>query len=754
MICSGALRLGSIDAAARVVLLLVSAVVWLSACAGSSSAPPQTLPTPPATVEQVNDVADLLNEAEAYFSQGEDAYNRGEYEVADDRFQRALDVYLDANIATQDRDTLHAALINLFNRIHVVMSIDGLIDGPDEFVSAENEELPSPSAEDLADLHARLEASPPELPKFSMPVPSPLENERVEWALAYLSGARKEVIEEGLSQATRYMPMIQSIFDEVGIPRELGWTPLIESLFKTGAYSRAAAVGMWQFVSGTARLYNMKVGPNVDERRDPVIATRMAAIYMRDLYDEFQDWSLVIAAYNAGKGRIGRAMQRTGVTDFWTLSERRAIPRETRDHVPKIYAAILMGNDPEFYGLKVTPLPPYVYDESVMEANTDLRLVADLAGLPLEEIRELNPHIMAWVPEKYPVRIPAGSKQTFETALAEVPKAERIAFLSHVVVRGDTLSDIAGVYGTRQSAIVEVNNLSNPNRLSIGQRLIIPVGPESRPYRAPPVAGFNTGERTTYRVQRGDQLWGIAQNFRTTVSHLMRWNDLGSDRIYPGDTLIVYYGVRSNMTAPAALRNSSAQASTSSPPLRNKNDLNANDPTPNTSTNNERGIHTVRRGDNFSVIAQRYDVTVDQLKRWNDRHSNTIYPGDKLVVFSSEFANSQVNTTGSMTNVQRYIVRRGDSPYEIAQRYGVGLDALLVANGLSRRSNIYPGDELQIPGGRASSPSATEYTVRRGDTLSRIAENHGISLRSLLQTNELSSRSIIHPGDQILIPRR
>ena len=154
MICSGALRLGSIDAAARVVLLLVSAVVWLSACAGSSSAPPQTLPTPPATVEQVNDVADLLNEAEAYFSQGEDAYNRGEYEVADDRFQRALDVYLDANIATQDRDTLHAALINLFNRIHVAMSIDGLIGGPDEFVSAENEELPSPSAEDLADLQA------------------------------------------------------------------------------------------------------------------------------------------------------------------------------------------------------------------------------------------------------------------------------------------------------------------------------------------------------------------------------------------------------------------------------------------------------------------------------------------------------------------------------------------------------------------------------------------------------------------------
>ena len=126
-------------------------------------------------------------------------------------------------------------------------------------------------------------------------------------------------------------------------------------------------------------------------------------------------------------------------------------PRETRDHVPKVYAAILMANDPEFYGLQVTQLPPYVYDESIMEANTDLRLVADLSGLTLEEIRELNPHIMAWVPEGYPVRIPSGSQLAFENALAEVPKAERIAFLSHVVASGDTLSEIAGIYGTRQS---------------------------------------------------------------------------------------------------------------------------------------------------------------------------------------------------------------------------------------------------------------------------------------------------------------
>ncbi len=734
------------SATLRSILLLV-VLVSVSACAGASSAPPQTEPAPAAVAGPVDEVAELIVAADGYFLSGQEAYRRGEYATADERFQRALDVYLDAVVGPQDRDALRSAFNDLFNRINA-LSINGLIGGADELVVLDEEELPSPSAEDLAALHARLEASPPELPKFSMPVPSPLENERVEWALAYLSVERKEVIEEVLSQATRYMPMIEATFDDVGIPRELAWSALIESLFKTSAYSRAAAVGMWQFVSGTARLYGMKVGTNLDERRDPVAATRMAAIYMRDLYDEFQDWSLVLAAYNAGKGRIGRAMQRTGAEDFWTLSERRAIPRETRDHVPKIYAAIFMGSDPEYYGLEVTPLPPYVYDESVMDANTDLRLVADLVGVTFDEIRDLNPHITAWVPEDYPVRIPVGSKRAFEAALAEVPPAELLEFMTHVVVRGDTLSGIASQYATRVSAILEVNNLRNANRLSINQRLIIPMGSETRPYRPQPVAGFSTGERTTYRVQRGDSLYEIALNFRTNVPNLMRWNDLATNRIYPGDTLIVYYGVRGAMATPAAVSSSSTRAP--GPPSGSSGD----GPAPATSTTNERGIYTVRRGDSLYEIAERYDVSVDQIKRWNNRRGNTIHPGDKLVLYSQAFADPGSDTGGAMTNVARYTVRRGDSPYEIAQRYGVGLDALLGANGLSRRSNIYPGDELLIPGGGASSPAATQYTVRRGDTLGGIAERHGISLRSLLQANGLSARSVIHPGDQVLIPRR
>jgi len=532
-------------------LLCVLLFVTSAAC-GGSSAPPQTAPAVPEPQGPVSAIQALQDEAESYFSYGEEAYRRGEYATADDRFERALEVYLDANVEPEERDALQAAFNDLFNRIHA-LGFEGLVPVSDDLVSLDDEELPAPSEEDLANLRARLEVEPMELPKFSIDVPTPLENERVEWALAYLTGDRKEVIEEGLSRATRYMPMIEEIFDEVGVPRELAWSALIESLFKTGAYSRAAASGMWQFVSGTARLYGMKVGSNVDERTDPVRSTRMAAIYMKDLYAEFGDWSLVMAAYNAGKGRIGRAMQRTGHDDFWSLSEARAIPRETRDHVPKIYAAMLIATDPEYYGLTVTQQPRYEYDESLMDANTDLRLVADLVGLTFDEIREYNPHIRAWVPADYPVRIPAGSKAAFEAALADVPAAERIEFMTHVVERGDTLGAIASHYGTRQAAIVEVNQMRNANRLSIGQRLIIPVGSDMRAYRPQPVAGFDVGERTTYVVQRGDSLYEIALNFRTDVSNLMRWNDMTSARIYPGGELIVYYGIRGNMATPVAV---------------------------------------------------------------------------------------------------------------------------------------------------------------------------------------------------------
>ena len=724
-------------------LLFVFVGLLTTSCSRFSSPPPETTPTAPAAGSTGESFAAIQEEAERHFAAGERAYRAGRYSAADQQFQRALDIYLEADVAPQDRDAHQAAFNDLFNRIHA-LGLAELIPIDDELVSLDDEPLSSPSEAALADLRERLAVSPSEMPKFGMPVPSPLENERVEWALAYLSGERKEVIEEGLSRATAYMPMIFAVMDEVGVPRELGWSPLIESLYKTSAFSRAAAVGMWQFVSGTARLYGMKVDYNLDERRDPIIATRTAAIYMRDLYEEYGDWSLVLAAYNAGKGRINRAMQRTGATDFWRLAETRRIPRETRDHVPKIYAAILMGTDPELYGLNVVQQPPYVYEESVMDENTDLRVIADAAGVSDVVIRDLNPHIRGWVPKDYAVRIPPGTKSAFEEAIAAIPPAERIEFITHRVARGETLSEIAARYGTLINAIVEVNQLRSANRLSINQRLIIPVGPRSRPYRAQPVAGFDTGERTTYRVQRGDSLYEIAQNFKTSVPNLMRWNDLNTNRIYPGDTLIVYFGVRGAIVTPPAVTSATA---TKSFPAGNG----AASPETNGA---DRTIYTVRRGDSFYLIAQRFDVSVDQLKSWNNRTSNTIHPGDKLVLYSAGLLFDDAGTpSGANTTTRSYVVVRGDSPYQIAQRFGVSLDALLAANGLSRRSNIYPGDELLLPGGGSSRSSAT-YTVRRGDTLGRIAERHGISLRSLLQANGLSTRSVIHPGDRLTVPLR
>ena len=717
-----------------VALLLL--VVLAPACASTQGAP-QTEASAPQQAAPRDTLEDLREDAERHFAAGEQAYIQGRYSFADQQFQRALDVYLEAEVAPEERPELLTAFNDLFNRIHA-MGLSELVPTSREMVDLANEPLPPPSSEDLAELRARLEVAPDELPRFTMPVPSPLENERVFWAIDYLTGDRKEVIEEGLSRATRYLPMIEAICEEVGIPRELAWVPLIESLYKTGAYSRAAAVGMWQFMSGTARLYGMTVSTNLDERMDPIKATRTAAIYMKDLYEELGDWPLVLAAYNAGKGRVARAIERAGTDDFWALARTRYLPRETRDHVPKIYAAIWIGNNPELYGLHVVHQEPYAYEESVMDVNTDLRVVADAVGVTWEEIRDLNPHLKAWVPKGYPVRVPAGSKASFETALAAIPPGERLDFLEHRVARGETLSEIAGRYGTRVSEIVDVNQLRNANRLSIGQRLIVPVGPSARAYRPPAVRGFSTGERMTVRVQRGDSLYEIASAYNTSVVNLMRWNDLTSNRIYPGDTLIVYYGVRGNIATPAAVSSAPTTATTAS------------------NSGSIRQVHTVQRGDSLYEIAQRFDVSVDELKRWNNRRGNTIHPGDKLVVYSESAVVFDDNDAGAGANttVRRYTVRRGDSPYTISERFGVGLEALLVANGLTRSSRIYPGDELLIPGGGGSAPAPVTYTVRRGDTLGDIADRHGVSLRSLLQANGLSSRSVIYPGATLTIPQQ
>ncbi len=318
------------------------------------------------------------------------------------------------------------------------------------------------------------EASEAETVEWDIPIEM---NDAVESWLRYYQTRGRESFEITLARAGRYERLMREIFRRQGLPEDLVFLSLIESGFAPTAYSRARAAGLWQFVPATARIYDLEMSSWVDERLDPIAATRAAAEYLEDLYREFGDWYLTVAAYNAGPGRVHQAIRRAESRDYWTLAERRALRRETRDYVPKLIAAALMAKQPEKYGLRKRPEPIATFDIGHVPDATSLDVVAAAAGVPLDEILELNLHLIRGITPpgtRYAVRLPAGRPRVFAENFANVPASERVRSVVHIVRYGENLERIARAYGAPLSAILEANAGLEPSRLIVGQRLVIP----------------------------------------------------------------------------------------------------------------------------------------------------------------------------------------------------------------------------------------------------------------------------------------
>jgi membrane-bound lytic murein transglycosylase D len=303
-----------------------------------------------------------------------------------------------------------------------------------------------------------------------------IENPRVRYFINQFSKSGRNDLERALARSGKYMPMIAQVLHEEGVPEELAYLALIESGFVTHSSSSSGAVGLWQFVSGTARRYGLKIDSWVDERRDPAKSTRAAAAYLKDLHNYFGRWYLAIAAYNAGQGAIEKAMQSSGATDFWTLSTKAKLNEETRNFVPKFVAASLIASDPQKYGfIDLVYEPPMDYEE--MEVQGSLRLVslAEMAGTDPETIRELNPELLRsrTPPEEsvFRVKLPAGHATIFAQTYQE-RETRQAQFVTHEVKKGETLFAIARRYGQHVRALMELNGLANPT-LRVGQLLKI-----------------------------------------------------------------------------------------------------------------------------------------------------------------------------------------------------------------------------------------------------------------------------------------
>jgi membrane-bound lytic murein transglycosylase D len=299
------------------------------------------------------------------------------------------------------------------------------------------------------------------------------------WLVYYQTRGRRN-FQIHLARAGRYEPTLRAILREHGLPEDLVYLSLIESGYDPNAYSSAHAVGLWQFLTSTGRRYGLRVSYWIDERRDPILATRAAAAHLRDLYEEFGSWYLAAAAYNGGRGRVLRSIRHSGSRDFWVLARRGYFRPETRDYVPKFIAAALIAKQPEKYGFAVATAPYLGYDIGRVPDATSLDVIAEAAGVNVAEVNALNPQLIRGVTppgESYFVRLPPRTGTTFASNYAKIPAEARLRSIQHTVRRGDTLSRLAKVYGSDIAAIRSANQGVHPRRLKVGQRLFIPANP-------------------------------------------------------------------------------------------------------------------------------------------------------------------------------------------------------------------------------------------------------------------------------------
>jgi membrane-bound lytic murein transglycosylase D len=354
----------------------------------------------------------------------------------------------------------------------------------------------------------------------------------------------------------------------------LAFIPLVESAFRTNALSRAKAKGFWQFIASTGREHGLKTDWYVDERSDPEKATAAAAKYLEELRDAFGgDWHLAMASYNSGPGYVLQAIKRKGQADFWALAEKgRYLPRETKEYVPMILAAIVVGRNPTQYGFTFEPASPPDYDVVRLAGPVDLRRIAEWTQTTVERVQELNPELRRWTTplraerEGYPLRVPKGTGVALKARLAEASPEELTTLQWYTVKRGESLTSISNKLAVRRSDLAEANHLTLRSTVASGQKLVVPRAPTAllaaQPSRPAPVAEARQvvaagqvaavapdssapdRQKTTYVVKRGDTLFGIAAAFRTTVEALKSLNRLRGDVIAPGDRLTVLAQLR------------------------------------------------------------------------------------------------------------------------------------------------------------------------------------------------------------------
>jgi membrane-bound lytic murein transglycosylase D len=662
---------------------------------------------------------DEFEQVELYYALGVAANQEGRYLEAQDHFEQALDLLGSLDIEEGDslREVRFEKLLNEIAEDYKITLLGlGVLSG-ESSISAilqrfEDIENFSALQEELAD---EIEPTGEEI-IYDMPIEW---NRRVENSIIYFQTVAREACETYLRRSGKFKDLMQAILREKGLPEDLVWLCMVESGFNSQAYSWARAMGPWQFIAATGRKYGLRRNWWYDERRDFVKSTYAACDYLAFLYNRYNSWPLALAAYNGGEGRVDRAIKKCNTNNFWKLQ----LNSQTTNYVPLYMAATIIAKDPQRYGFDVGYDEPLRFDEVMVNQPVDLKKVAKKLGTSFTVMRELNPELRRGVtPPNYPayrLRIPLGTKELFAQEFKGYDVKTSGLFVEHKVKRGQTLSHISYTYGVPVSAIVELNGLTNKHRLSIGQRLIIPANKQVAAKSSSSDKSTIKNNKTqsegsfVYTVKKGDTISELAMKFQTTPWDIKTLNGLSNTyRISVGQKLKI----------PG-------------------------------SSSNKSGLfkeHIVKSGENLSYLSSKYGISISSIMAANnltDKHVLKI--GQRLMI-----------PAASDVTLESYTVKAGDTISELAMKFGSNTDEIKKLNGLHSPHSIKKGQQLTIPkrngnGGNGWNGETNgrwiTYVVKRGDTLWDIARVFGVLMERLIQWNNLGSPSRLRVGDRIKV---